>query len=243
MGILQRARRLLGRSKRNSSRERRKLKRIACHQTFVATRSGESFELTVLDVGFGGFRVISDHPLGERGDLLHMRRLATDFGRHLGTAYTTGLMVRVAWSCVREGHYEAGLHLPEAPGSMRIGWFKELLDEMGFDEETIFSKRESRRFRCRLPGSLFDHDGMLLDLSAGGGLFGADQSLALGDEGELTAVWGQRRLSLPVEVVGVRPGTEATGPAWLMSLRFAAGLTKAQEKALHSWLEELSDEA
>ena len=157
MGILQRARKLFRGPDRRASRERRRLKRVACHQSFVCTRGEESFPLTVVDVGFGGFKVQSEHPLGERGDLLHLRRVATDFRRHLTGPYTTGLMVSVAWvKACEDGTYEAGFYLPQAPGSMRINWFRELLSELGMNEREVFSKRASRRHRCRLSDATGD---------------------------------------------------------------------------------------
>jgi PilZ domain-containing protein len=199
----------------------------------------------VVDVGFGGFRVVSDQSVGERGDLLHLRRLATDFRRHLTGAYTNGLMVRVAWvKCTEDGH-EAGLHLPQAPGSMRISWFRELLEEMGFDERTVFTQRNNRRHRCRLPSELRLNgfpvsNGLLLDLSSGGGLFGSDQSAPMGCEGVLSVKWGVRELDLESTVVGVRSNVVDSGPKWLHSLKFRDSLTRNQERILYRWLEELA---
>lgn len=245
MGFLNLARSLFVGKQSPASRERRKLKRVACHQAFQATRGEQSFELTVVDVGFGGFRAQCEVSPGSRGDLLHLRRVATDFRRHLTGAYTTGLMVRVAWVKKTETGYEAGLHVPQIPGSMRISWFREMLGEMGFDEQTLFSKRVARRHRCRLPGELNlvgapKLEGMLLDLSVGGGLFGTLTAAAMGQEGEMLVKWGSRSLLLPVTVVGVRAGASSADPKWLHSVKFNGSLKAAQERELSAWLEEFS---
>lgn len=218
---------------------------MACHQEFVCTKGERKFPVTVVDVGFGGFKIQSNQVIGERGDLLHLRRVSTDFRRHLTGAYTTGLMVRVAWvkSC-QEG-FEAGLHLPEAPGSMRISWFKELLSELGLNEVAVFTKRNSRRHRCLLPakitqGDIPAQDGHLLDLSSGGGLFGASRPAPMGQAVTLAVKWGRQDLSLQAEVVGVRKGDgEAVGSAWLHSLKFQEPLSAKQQRVLYGWLEEL----
>lgn len=229
---------------KKASRERRKLKRVACHQSFQATRSDSSFPLTVVDVGFGGFRVVCQEFPGERGSLLHLRRLATDFRRHLTGAYTTGLMVRVAWVKRTEEGFEAGLHLPQAPGTMRINWFRELLQEMGFDERTVFTQRNNRRHRCRLPAvlelqSFPASDGLLLDLSSGGGLYGTEKAAAMGSEGRLSVKWGSKEFQIQVTVVGVRSNPHE-GPRWLHSVKFCHELSKSQERILYHWLEELA---
>ena len=245
MSILRKARQWLNGPDKKASRERRKLKRVACHQSFQATRGKESFPLTVVDVGFGGFRVVSEQSVGKRGDLLHLRRLATDYRRHLTGAYTTGLMVRVAWVKPTEEGFEAGLHLPQAPGTMRISWFRELLQEMGFDERTVFTQRNQRRHRCHLPSELRLEGfpvstGLLLDLSSGGGLFGAEKSCLMGCDGTLSVTWGSRRLEIETNVVGVRSNPLKQGPRWLHSLKFAGPLNRDQEKILYGWLEELA---
>ena len=245
MSMLQRAKRFLTGPDKRRSRERRKLKRMACHQAFICTRGEDSFPITVIDVGFGGFKVVSDDPLGERGDLLHIRRVSTDFKRHLTGAYTTGLMVRVAWTKKDGAGYESGLHLPEAPGSMRISWFRELLSELGLDEKAVFTKRNTRRFRCRLPaklngGSGPSQEGTLLDLSSGGGLFGSLKACSMGETGELEITWGKRSLKTTINVVGVRSSDYDGSNPWLNSVKFQEELSKAQERILYGWLEELS---
>ena len=245
MSILQRARQLFQGPDRSASRERRKLKRVACHQCFQATRGELSFPVTVVDVGFGGFRVWAEESPGERGDLLHLRRLSTDFKRHLTGAYTTGLMVRVAWVKKTEDGFEAGLHLPQAPGSMRISWFRELLQEMGFDEKTVFTQRSNRRHRCRLPAELTlkgfpELSGLMLDLSSGGCLFGGTKAATMGSDGILQVRWGSREFKVEVSVVGVRSNPHEEGPQWLHSLKFCDELSKLQEKMLYRWLDELA---
>lgn len=247
MGILKRAKSFFTGPDRSASRERRKLKRIACQQQFLATRGKESFPLTVVDVGFGGFRVLSDDPLGERGTLLHIRRLPNDFRRHLTGAYTSGLMVKVAWVKASEGQFEAGLSVPETPGSMRLNWYRELLGELGFDEKTVFSKRASRRHRCRLPaelrcGELPPQKGILLDMSSGGALFGEGKAAPMGTPATLAVEWGRERLELGVGVVGVRTNTlDDSVPRWLHSLKFEEGMSQGQEKILFRWLEDLAE--
>lgn len=247
MSILKRARRFLVGPDKRASRERRKLKRVACHQEFVCTRGKETFPIVVIDVGFGGFKVTSQTSFGERGDILHLRRVATDFQRHLTGAYTTGIMVRVAWVKNCGGTYEAGLYLPEAPGTMRISWFKDLLKELGFDEQAVFTKRSTRRYRCRLPGELTcgpmpTESGSLLDLSPGGGLFGAKKAAPLGVSGKLHVRWGTEEFEVPVAVLGVRAGdSDPLSHSWLHSLKFQEPLSKSQEKVLYRWLEELGE--
>ncbi|MFA5505062.1 MAG: PilZ domain-containing protein [Vulcanimicrobiota bacterium] len=245
MSILQRARQLFQGPDRSASKERRKLKRVACQQLFEATCQDRSFKVTVVDVGFGGFRVWTEQSPGERGDLLHLRRLVTDFSRHLTGAYTTGLMVKVAWVKKTAEGYEAGLHLPQAPGSMRISWFRELLQEMGFDEKTVFTQRSNRRHRCRLPAELAleafpRSQGLVLDLSSGGGLFAAARAATMGAEGLLSVQWGSRELKVEVAVVGLRSHTHGEDPRWLHSLKFAEELSRPQEQVLYQWLDELA---
>lgn len=246
MGLLRRARRFFSGPDKESSRERRKLKRIACHQQFLGTRGKESFPLTVIDVGFGGFKMVSDRHPGERGELLHLRRVSTDYQRHLGGVYTTGIMVRVAWvKTLGDGGYEAGLHLPQAPGTMRISWFKELLSELGMDEKEVFSKRNSRRHRCQLPatleqGSMPACEGLVLDLSQGGALFGCARAVAMGENVKLSVVWGRQTLDAEAVVLGVRQNsTGGGGGRWLHSLRFEP-LEKKAEVVLSGWIEELA---
>ena len=245
MGILQRAKRFFGGPDKAASRERRKLKRMACHQEFVCTKGKQQFPVVVVDVGFGGFRIQSDQSVGQRGDLLHLRRISTDFRRHLTGAYTTGLMVRVAWVKSSSEGFEAGLHLPEAPGSMRISWFKELLSELGLDEVAVFTKRSNRRHRCRLPaqisqGDIPTQEGLMLDLSSGGGLFAAAKASPMGEGVKLQVTWGRQQLEASAEIVGVRPNPASDGaPGWLHSLKFQEDLTKKQERLLYAWLEDL----
>lgn len=246
MGILHRARRFFSGPNKESSRERRKLKRIACHQAFLGTKGENTFPLTVTDVGFGGFKILSEQHPGERGELLHLRRVPTDFQRHLGGVYSTGVMVRVAWvKRLAEGGYEAGLYLPQAPGTMRISWFRELLSELGMDEKDVFSKRHSRRHRCRLPatigaGPVPPCDGLMLDLSLGGGLFGCGKAAPLGESVELSVVWGRHKLTTRAAILGVRQNTlDEGGGRWLHSLKFE-GLDKKSEGVLLAWLEELA---
>lgn len=225
---------------RRAAAERRRLKRMACHQEFLCSKGGECTPVTVLDVGFGGFRVRSNQPLGKRGDLLHLRRVATDFRRHMTGAYTTGMMARVAWVRPDEDGWQAGLYLPEAPGSMRISWFRELLKELDMDEKSVFSQRATRRHRCRLPGRITTDSrylsGTALDLSAGGGLFSAEQSLAMGTEGEFSVTWGNKTLKIRAEVVGVR----AAKTGWLHSLKFEESPGAQVESLLYRWLDELA---
>lgn len=203
--------------------------------------------MIVVDVGFGGFKVRSERSLGKRGDLLHLRRLSAEHDRKLGGSYTTGVMVRVAWSRQDEQGWECGLSLPEAPGSMRIRWFKELVAELRLDERELFSKRSTRRHRCRLPatistGALPSVSGMVLDLSAGGALFAAPAPAMLGSSGELQLRWGVKVLAAEVSVVGVRPA-EATEIElrFLHSLRFADGMDEATETLLHRFISELAE--
>lgn len=231
---------------RKAASERRRLKRMACHQSFLCSKGGDSHPITVVDVGFGGFRVRADKPLGKRGDLLHLRRISTDFRRHMTGAYTTGMMARVAWVKEDEDGHEAGLYLPEAPGSMRISWFRELLKELDLDEKSVFSQRTARRHRCKLPGSIavdgqVTQNGTVFDLSAGGGLFGTTKAATMGAEGDFEVVWGAKTLRLRAEVVGVRQGPLfGQGPGWLHSLKFQEELPKEAEQILYRWLDELS---
>ena len=237
----------MARNVRRASMERRKIKRLACHQNFLCTRGGESFPVIVVDVGFGGFKVRSSAPLGKRGELLHLRRLSEDHTKKLGGSYTTGLMVRVAWTKHDEDGWESGLSLPEAPGSMRIRWFKELLEELRLDETEIFSKRSARRHRCRLPatiatGALPSVSGMVFDLSSGGVLFAAPAPAMLGSCGELQVTWGAKVLKAEVSVVGVRPAeANELELRFLHSLRFEDGMDEATEKLLHRFIGELAE--
>lgn len=237
----------MARNDRRASMERRKIKRLACHQSFLCTRGGESFPVIVVDVGFGGFKVRSSAPLGKRGELLHLRRLSEDHTKKLGGSYTTGLMVRVAWTKHDEDGWESGLSLPEAPGSMRIRWFKELLEELRLDETEIFSKRSARRHRCRLPatiatGALPSVSGTVFDLSSGGVLFAAPAPAMLGSCGELQVTWGAKVLKAEVSVVGVRPAeANELELRFLHSLRFEDGMDEATEKLLHRFIGELAE--
>lgn len=244
--ILRKAQRYVWGVKRPSLTERRRLKRMACHQEFVCTRGKESHDITVVDVGFGGFRVRSQRSLGERGTLHHLRRLPTDFRKHLTGSYGNGLMVKVAWEKQDEQGFEVGLSVPEAPGSMRIEWFRELLREFGLDEQGVFSQRNSRRHRCRLPalltlGESSELRGTLLDLSQGGGLLGLEHRAQLGSEGELAVKWGVKTLRLRVTVVGVRDNRiSAQGPPCWHSLKFREPIPECSEDLLKDWLMELS---
>lgn len=237
----------MARNDRRASMERRKIKRLACHQNFLCTRGGESFPVIVVDVGFGGFKVRSSAPLGKRGELLHLRRLSEEHTKKLGGSYTTGLMVRVAWTKRDEDGWESGLSLPEAPGSMRIRWFKELLEELRLDETEIFSKRAARRHRCRLPasiatGALPSVSGMVFDLSSGGVLFAAPAPAMLGSCGELQVTWGAKTLKAEVSVVGVRPAEASELELrFLHSLRFEDGMDIAAETLLHRFIGELAE--
>lgn len=205
--------------------------------------------MTVTDLGFGGFKIRSETSVGERGDLLHMRRVATDLTKKLGGSYTTGVVVRVAWSKADESGWETGLYLPAAPGSMRIRWFRELLSELGLDETQVFSKRESRRHLCRLPATFRcaseeSFEGMLLDLSSGGGLLATRESMKLGDSGILSVLWGVKRLEMNVSVVGVRVDAASNqGLGWHQSVRFEEPMGESQAKVLAQWLEELAIDA
>jgi hypothetical protein len=244
--LLQKARSLFAGPDRRASLERRKIKRLACHQSFVCSSGKLSWPVTVVDLGFGGFKVRSAVSLGKRGDLLHLRRVCADHIKKLGGSYTTGLMARVAWSKRDDDGYETGLYLPEAPGSMRIRWYKELLQELDLDETEIFSKRSTRRRRCRLPatistGALPSATGMVFDLSAGGALFAAPAPAMLGSSGHLDVQWGVKRLNVEISVVGVRPSdANELDLRFLHSLKFEEPMSQASETTLYRWLEELA---
>lgn len=230
---------------RRASLERRKIKRLACHQSFVCSNGKESWPVTVVDLGFGGFKIRSQADIGRRGDYLHLRRLSADHTTRLGSSYTTGLMARICWSKKDDDGWELGLSLPEAPGSMRIRWFKELMQELGMDETEVFSKRVTRRHRCRLPatmaGALPPVSGMLLDLSPGGGLFASSQAALMGSSASLRVEWGVKVLSVDVTVVGVRPApARELELRFLHSLKFEAEMDAENEAILCRWLEELA---
>ncbi len=222
---------------------------MACHQSFVCTSSDGAWPVTVIDLGFGGFKIRSESSVGERGELLHMRRVATDLTKKLGGSYTTGVVVRVAWTKSDESGWETGLYLPAAPGSMRIRWFRELLSELGLDETQVFSKRENRRHICRLPATFTTYDrspteGMLLDLSSGGGLLATREPMKLGESGSFSVLWGVRRLQVRVSVVGVRANTGPDpGLGWQHSVRFEEPIEESQARILAKWLEELAIDA
>lgn len=244
--LLQKARGLLLGPDRRAAVERRRIKRLACHQSFLCSNGKLSFPVTVVDIGFGGFKIRSSVSAGQRGDLLHLTRQADHHVKKLGGSYTTGVMVKIAWTKRDEDGWESGLSLPEMPGSMRIRWFKELLKELNMDETEIFSKRSTRRYRCRLPasisvGALPDASGMVFDLSIGGALFAAPAPAMLGSSGALKVVWGAGTLEAPVSVVGIRPSeARELDLRYLHSLKFEEPLEKGTEKLLCRWLEELS---
>jgi hypothetical protein len=201
----------------------------------------------VVDLGFGGFKIRSATSVGKRGDLLHLRRLSDDHVKKLGGSYTTGMMVRVAWTRKDEDGWESGLYLPDAPGSMRIRWFKELLTELQIDEKEIFSKRHTRRHRCRLPatistGALPAASGLIFDLSSGGALFAAPAPGMLGSCGQLEVRWGTRTLKTEISIVGIRPAEASELELrFLHSLKFEEPLKKDAESLLFRWLEELAE--
>lgn len=174
-----------------------------------------------------------------------MRRLSQDSTRKLESSYTTGIMVRIAWTRKYSGGWESGLYLPEAPGSMRIRWFKELLLELGVDEKEIFSRRASRRGRCRLPAvlstsALPQASGMVLDLSLGGALFAGTASSILGSSGTIEITWGLDKTLFPVTIVGIRPAeARELEFRYSHSLRFIEPIGTANERVLYRWLEEL----
>lgn len=244
--LLQKARGFFAGPDRRASLERRKIKRLACHQSFVCSNGKLTIPVTVVDLGFGGFKIRSASSVGKRGDNLHLRRISTDHIKKLGGSYTTGLMVRVAWAKRDEDGWETGLYLPEAPGSMRIRWFKELLQELDLDETEIFSKRSTRRRRCRLPavistGALPSVTGMVFDISAGGALFAAPAPAMLGSCGSLDVQWGPKKLHVEISVVGIRPSeANELDLRFLHSLKFEEPMDKANETLLYRWLEELA---
>lgn len=231
---------------RRAALERRRLKRLACHQSFECTSGKVKFPVTVVDLGFGGFKIRSSICVGKRGDLLHLTRVSNDLVKKLGGSYTTGVMVKVAWTKKDEHGWESGLYLPEAPGSMRIRWFKELLKELDMDETEIFSKRSTRRHRCRLPasistGALPAASGMVFDLSSGGALFAAPAPAMLGSCGTLEVQWGPRILRAEIAVVGVRPSeAQEIDLRFLHSLKFEEPMGREAESLLYSWLDELA---
>jgi hypothetical protein len=250
-GVLgEKARRLFGGERggrlRRGSIERRRIKRMACHQVFLCSNGKESCPVTVVDLGFGGFKIRSEQSVGKRGDLLHLLRQTGDVLKKLGGSYSIGLVVRVAWTRRDEDGWETGLYLPDAPGSMRIRWFKELLRELDLDETEVFSKRSTRRHRCRLPaqltaGFMLPTPGMLLDLSPGGGLFASSQAALLGTAGQLQVQWGAKTLGCQVTVVGVRPAEpRELEHRVLHSLKFEEPMDTAAEAVLCRWLEELA---
>ncbi len=235
-------------SRRARMLERRRLKRLPVHQLFECRDGTSVWELRVIDVSFGGFRVLSPEPLGERGKPLHLRRLSTEVRALHGAAYSTGVMVEIAWSRPyphAPGLHEHGLTLVQAPGSMNLDWYRQLLKELGLDGEAIFDRRRQRRFRCSLPGrflidaGLAAREGVVGDLSLGGALWVAEGILPVGSSGSLGMEWGERRLDLPVKVTGTRRA-ETTG-RWLHSLELRTPLGRERQFELEAWLQELDD--
>ena len=245
--LLKKARGLFAGPDRRAAVERRRIKRLACHQSFLCCSGELKLPVTVVDLGFGGFKIRSTVSVGKRGDLLHLRRLSDDHVKHLGSSYTTGLMVRVAWTKRDEDGWESGLYLPEAPGSMRIRWFKELLQELRMDETEIFSKRNTRRHRCRLPatistGALPSVSGMIFDLSSGGALLAAPVPGMLGSCGTLQVQWGPKKLETEISIVGIRPAEASELELrFLHSLKFSEPMEKTAESLLYRWLAELAE--
>jgi hypothetical protein len=122
-----------------------------------------------------------------------------------------------------------------------------LLQELQMDETEIFSKRNTRRHRCRLPatictGALPSVSGMIFDLSSGGALFASPVPGMLGSSGTLRVQWGARTLEAEISIVGIRPA-EATELEFrfLHSLKFEEPMPKATESLLYRWLAELAD--
>lgn len=145
--------------------ERRQTTRWECCYQVAACYQGNSYELSVVDMGLGGMRLLL--PAG-------LDSLAVRSELALSTREAPGEVgVKVVWC--RSG--EAGVHYSGRLEDLRDSWVSACLQRLGFEDSRMYERRRHIRFRNR--GGFAAHltlpdesrvAARLLDLGLGGAL-------------------------------------------------------------------------
>lgn len=157
--------------------ERRRTTRVDCCYQVECQVGADSFSASVVNMGLGGLRLLSDFRL-QPSDSVKVRQA------------TGGMMtVEVIWSRPRVPHdgFEAGVVYRDDLQQMEDSWVKLALKRLGFESSSLFERRRSPRFALSVDCNLL-LDGvpfpcLMADLGLGGALVETATPIPGGDEG------------------------------------------------------------
>jgi len=157
--------------------ERRRTTRVDCCYQVECQGQAERFQASVINMGLGGLRLLTDHRL-QPTDSVKIQQASG------------GLMtVEVVWSRPRspgEG-FEAGVVYREDLQQMEDSWVKIALKRLGFESSSLFERRRSPRFAlsvdCNLVLGGVSFPCLMADLGLGGALVETSTPIPGGDEG------------------------------------------------------------
>jgi hypothetical protein len=150
--------------------EQRRLIRISCDfRVRCVQDNGSEFEGRIVDLALSGLRLVTDRKLEAR------TRLYVHLLDPILEGENEQVFCGVRWSRHMKDSplFESGLLFLDTPGSARKSWIKFLLREVGFDEQSVFSRRKLLRAGTALPAELvgpgkLHYPARLVNLGVGG---------------------------------------------------------------------------
>lgn len=164
--------------------ERRRTTRVDCCYQVHCGLESQKFDVSVINMGLGGMRIISEVRLLPE-QLLQLSQPAGGFGQ---------IGAEVVWSRprVRGQDFEAGLVYRDDLLKMENSWVKAALQRLGFETSTLLERRRSPRFATSVGCQLYVKEQpspcLMRDLGLGGALLRAEASIEGADEGTLVAL-------------------------------------------------------
>lgn len=201
--------------------EKRRSLRIRSYVQVRLQAEGQDFKGVVVELGLEGLRVKSpDAPLeeGQTWDVVFAGEGPTE---ELGP-----VRMQTAWSQRAGRDMIAGARYVDSRDNMRKSWVRRVLQELGFEENKVYQRRQFIRVDASIPSRLFDgtrcvlNEARVVNLGIGGALL--ESATAMEKNASLTleiSLWRiLPTLRLPVTVLDVRPDLD-TG-LQLHSLQF-----------------------
>ncbi len=159
--------------------ERRKtLRAPCCYPVHYAGSDGSELKANVIDLGYGGMRVLVDRslPVGQT-----LSVTPADGGRPVS--------VKVVWTHPAGAEFESGtVYLGPLP-ELNKSWVKNALRGLGFEGDRVYERRSYVRWRTEMTGQLKVGDQLcpvsVCDVSLGGALLESEEpvpDLAAGTE-------------------------------------------------------------
>lgn len=220
--------------------QKRSLTRLRCRIPVLCQGQQSSFEATVVDIGLHGMRLEVPHKIAG-GQIM-----AVSYKAAGGRKGPEKVVTQVRW-CRKKRNaevLEAGVEYVERDEKLTKSWVDHVLDEVGYDESSVFEKRRSLRAPGRLLGYLETrggrYSGSVANLGLGGALLEVGKALARGTpvEVEIGPDHGLDALRLEGKIAHVTRGDQG----WLNGVVFS-DLAPAQAELLGQYIFLLMREA